>query len=161
MNKLLGVSGTLFIPLAARIFVSKKFPEYFFDEKALLLEKNIPDNSIQKRSSEYSFMASAARYYNLDSMVRAFIKENGTCNIICLGAGFETAYYRLNEQRATFYEIDLPDVIAARRTVLGEQANEILIAGNIFEMEWTKRIDQSIPSLLIASGIFQYFQMPN
>jgi O-methyltransferase involved in polyketide biosynthesis len=41
---------------------------------------------------------------------------------------------------------------------LGEQANEILIAENIFDMEWTKRIDQSIPSLLIASGVFQYFQ---
>ena len=74
MGKLQGVSDTLFIPLAARIFVSKKFPEYFFDEKALSLEKYIPDNNIQKKPSEYSFMASAARYYNLDSMVRAFIR---------------------------------------------------------------------------------------
>jgi O-methyltransferase involved in polyketide biosynthesis len=40
---------------------------------------------------------------------------------------------------------------------LGEQANEILIAGNIFDMEWAKRIDKSIPALLIASGVFQYF----
>jgi O-methyltransferase involved in polyketide biosynthesis len=87
MSKLLGVSGTLFIPLAARIFVSKKFPEYFFDEKVLSLEKYVPDDSIQKESSVYSFMASAARYYNLDSMARAFIKESGTCNIICLGCG--------------------------------------------------------------------------
>jgi O-methyltransferase involved in polyketide biosynthesis len=65
----------LFIPLAARIFASKKFPEYFFDEKALSLEKHIPDDSIQRKSSEYSLMASVARYYNLDSMTRAFIKK--------------------------------------------------------------------------------------
>jgi O-methyltransferase involved in polyketide biosynthesis len=95
MSKLQGVSDTLFIPLAARIFISKKFPEYFFDEKALLLEKYIPDDTIQKRSSEYSFIASVARYYNLDSMARAFIEKNGKSNIVCLGAGFETAYYRL------------------------------------------------------------------
>jgi O-methyltransferase involved in polyketide biosynthesis len=158
MSKLQGVSDTLFIPLVARMFVSKKFPEYFFDEKALSLEKYIPDDTIQKRSSEYSLMASVARYYNLDSMVRSFIKRNGKSNIVYLGAGFETAYYRLNEQTATFYEIDLPDVIAARRMILGEQKNERLIAGNIFGMEWTKQVDKSIPTLLAASGVFQYFK---
>jgi O-methyltransferase involved in polyketide biosynthesis len=158
MNKLQGVSDTLFIPLVARIFVSKKFPEYFFDERALTLEQHIPNSSIQKKSSEYSLMASVARYYNLDLMVQAFIKKNGKCNIICLGAGFETAYYRLNEQQAIFYEIDLPDVITARRMILGEQENEILIEGNIFDMEWTKGINRSISTLLIVSGVFQYFK---
>jgi O-methyltransferase involved in polyketide biosynthesis len=158
MSKLQGVSDTLFIPLAARIFASKKYPEYFFDAKALLLEKYIPGGSIQKKSSEYSLMASVARYYNLDSMTRAFIKEHGKCNIVCLGAGLETAYYRLNERGATFYEVDLPDVIAARQTILGEQANEILIAGDLFSMEWTKRIDRLLPTLIIVSGVFQYFK---
>jgi O-methyltransferase involved in polyketide biosynthesis len=158
MSKLQGVSDTLFIPLVARIFVSKKFPEYFFDEKALSLEKYIPDDTIQKKSSEYSLMASVARYYNLDSMVRAFIKKNGKSNIIYLGAGFETAYYRLNEQIANFYEIDLPDVITTRRMILEEQTNELLIAGDIFDMEWTKQIDKSISTLLVVSGVFQYFK---
>jgi O-methyltransferase involved in polyketide biosynthesis len=158
MNKLQGVSDTLFIPLAARVFVSKKFPEYFFDGKALSLEKYIPGDTIQKGSSEYSLMASAARYYNLDAMVRAFIKRNGESNIIYLGAGFDTAYYRLNEQIATFYEIDLPDVIDARRMILGEQTNELLIADNLFDMEWTKQIHKSISTLLVVSGVFQYFK---
>jgi O-methyltransferase involved in polyketide biosynthesis len=158
MSILRGVSDTLFIPLAARIFVSKKFPEYFFDEKALSLEKYIPGDTIQKKSSEYPLMASAARYYNLDSMVRAFIKKNGKCNIVYLGAGFETAYYRLNEQIATFYEVDLPGVITARHGILGEQTNDLLIAGDIFDMEWTRHIDKAIPALLVVSGVFQYFR---
>jgi O-methyltransferase involved in polyketide biosynthesis len=91
-------------------------------------------------------------------MVRAFIRKNAKCNIVYLGAGLETAYYRLNEQGADFYEIDLPDVIAARRMVLGERANERLIAGDIFDMEWTKQIDRSLPTLLAAIGVFQYFK---
>jgi hypothetical protein len=68
-------------------YAAKKFPEYFFDEKALSLEKYIPDDAIQKRSSEYSLIASAAGYYNFDSMVRAFIKKNGKSNIVYLGVG--------------------------------------------------------------------------
>ncbi|MDR1420705.1 MAG: class I SAM-dependent methyltransferase [Treponema sp.] len=158
MSKLHGVSDTLFIPLAARVFASKKFPEYFYDEKALALEKYIPDNSIQKKSSEYSFMASAARYYNLDEMVRAFIKDNGASTIVCPGAGLETAFYRVHEKAAVFYEIDLPDVIAARRAILGEQPNDRVIAGNMFDMEWAEHIDRSVPALLVVSGVFQYFK---
>ncbi|MDR3123125.1 MAG: class I SAM-dependent methyltransferase [Treponema sp.] len=158
MSALQGVSDTLFIPLVARIVVSKKFPEYFFDEKALSLEDSLPDNTIQKKSSEYSLMASVARYHNLDEMTKAFIRKNNKSNIVHLGAGLETAYYRLNEPAATFYEIDLPDVIAARHTLLGEQANERLVAGDIFDMEWTKHIDTAMPALLVASGVFQYFK---
>ena len=36
-----GVADTLYIPLAARVYVSKRFPEYFFDPKSLELEAAI------------------------------------------------------------------------------------------------------------------------
>jgi O-methyltransferase involved in polyketide biosynthesis len=161
MNLLQGVEDTLFIPLAARIFASKKFPEYFFDEKALSLEKYIPGNSIQKRSSEYSFMASVARYYNMDIMVKNYISKQGQCNIIYLGAGLETAYYRLNDKTVKFYEVDLPEVIKTRQSVLGknvnENVNEILIGGDLFNLNWATNIIKSAPTLLIVSGVFQYF----
>lgn len=157
MSVFKGVADTLFIPLAARIFVSKKYPEYFYDRKALSLEEHMPDDTILKKSSEYSLMASVARYYNMDSMVKNFIAQKGACNIVYLGAGLETAYFRLNEPSAVFYEIDLPGIIDVRRAVLGEYANEILIGCDIFDMSWAKKIKARLPSLLIASGVFQYF----
>lgn len=58
MNKFDGVANTLFVPLVARINISKKFPEYFMDEKALELEKYLPQGA-DKGSSEYSNMASS------------------------------------------------------------------------------------------------------
>jgi O-methyltransferase involved in polyketide biosynthesis len=157
MESLQGVANTLFIPLAARVFASKKFPEYFYDEKSLSLEKYIPGDNIQKKSSEYSFMASAARYYNMDNMVKSFIAKHQNCNIVYLGAGLETAYYRINNQSAMFYEVDLPEVIDIRRSTLGEHENEVLAGGDIFDTSWIHKIDKPFPSLLIASGVFQYF----
>ena len=67
-----GVPDTLYIPLAARIYASKRFPEYFFDAKALSLEGEIPSDSIQKAAGEYFNLASVARYHNLDSITRDF-----------------------------------------------------------------------------------------
>lgn len=157
MSKLQGIADTLFIPLEARIFSSKKYPEYFFDEKALSLEAQIPDNGIRKKSSEYVLMASVARYYNMDTMVKAFICKHGQCNIVCLGSGLETAYYRLGEKTAIFYEVDLPEVIGIRRKLLGEHANEILISGDLFDLAWAQQINKSQPTLIVVSGVFQYF----
>ena len=157
MSELRGVADTLFIPLAARIYVSKRFPEYFYDAAALLLERHLPDESIQKSSSEYSLMASAARYYNLDSMTKNFLAAHDMCNVVNLGSGLETAFFRLNSRNAVFYEIDLPEVIDSRRLALGEHPNEVLVGGDIFAMEWARQIDEALPTLLIASGVFHYY----
>ncbi len=158
MSKFEGVSDTLFIPLTARIYISKRFPKYFYDKKALELESALPDNSIEKKSSEYTMIASVARYYNLDEMTKKFIDAYPACNIINLGCGLETAYNRINNRTAMFYEMDLPEVIEARKKVLGEQENEKLIAGNLFDLKWAEEIrDRSLPTLLIVSGVFQYF----
>lgn len=81
MNKFDGVANTLFVPLVARINISKKFPEYFMDEKALELEKYLPQGA-DKGSSEYSNMASVARYYNMDKTVTAFAKSYAESNIV-------------------------------------------------------------------------------
>lgn len=158
MSKFEGVADTLFIPLTARVYMSRRFPEYFYDSRALELSSALPDDSIEKRSSEYSMIASVARYYNLDEMTRKFIAANPKCNIVNLGCGLETAYYRIGSKTAAFYEMDFPEVIEIRRKVLGEQANEKLIPGDLLDLKWVKSIeDQALPTLLIASGVFQYF----
>lgn len=151
-----GVADTLYIPLTARIYVSKRFPEYFYDEKSLSIEDAIPNDSIARNSNEYVQMASVARYYNLDEMVKAFMAQQGKCNVVNLGAGLETAYFRLKPEKAVFYEMDFPEVIAERRRVLGEADNEILIPGDLFDLAWADGIDTSLPTLLVVSGVFQY-----
>ena len=135
MSKFEGVADTLFIPLTARIYMSRRFPEYFYDAKAMELADELPqDNSIEKNSNEYSMIASVARYYNLDEMVKKFIAAHPGCNLVNLGCGLETMYYRLGEQNAMFYEMDQPEVIEGRRKVLGEHENEKLIAGDLFDL---------------------------
>lgn len=159
MEKLQGIADTLYIPLVARIIVSKQFPDYFRDAKALELEANLPAKwqHIMLASREYENMASVARYYNIDDMTRRFIARNERCNIIHLGAGLDTSYHRIKPTSAKFYEVDLPDVIALRRELLGETDGEILLGEDMFEIEWAEKIDCSLPTLFVASGVFQYF----
>lgn len=69
------VEGTLYIPLAARIYVSKKFPDFFCDEKALSLEDYIPTNDIKENTTEYFYMASVCRQYTIDKKIIKFLKK--------------------------------------------------------------------------------------
>ena len=146
----------------ARIAVSKEFPEYFMDRKALELEQYLPDDA-DRGSSQYSNMAAAARYFNMDRMVNAFAEDHPACNVVYLGAGLETAYDRLHEKLSgvQWYESDLPEVIEARRRIFGERDRETTIPADMFKMEWAEQIDKSLPTLLIISGVFQYFHEEN
>jgi len=158
MEKFEGVANTLFVPLFARIAVSKQFPEYFVDQKALELEKYLPEDA-GKGSSQYSNLASVARYYNMDRRVKAFAAKHETCNVVYLGAGLETAYDRLSGELpgVNWFEADLPEVIEARQKVFGTRPKETLIPGDMFKMEWLNALDRTLPTLLVISGVFQYF----
>ena len=91
-----GVADTLYIPLAARVYVSKNFPEYFFDPKSLELEPAIPGESIQKGSNEYTNKyvkktgnASALMYCAIDDPA-AFAREAG-CELLEVRSFYTTA----------------------------------------------------------------------
>ncbi|HHX37635.1 MAG TPA: class I SAM-dependent methyltransferase, partial [Clostridiaceae bacterium] len=157
-QQFLGVEDTLFIPLAARVAVSRRFPTYFYDAKALELANLEQISWINKRSSEYAMMSSVSRYYNMDRLASAFLTQHGGGHIISLGVGLESLNYRLSNPSAHFYSVDFPKVIEARRQILGVADNETLISGDIMDMKWTEQIEPSRPTLLIASGVLQYFK---
>ncbi len=157
-NTLKGLEDTLYIPLMARIYASKKFPEFFYDEKALSLESFIPTNEIKENSTEYFYMASVCRQYTIDKKIREFVETNNLSNVVFLGAGLETAYSRIGNKTVNFYQVDLHDVIEVRRSLLGEAENECLISGDMFSLDWIKEVDISLPTLLVVSGVYQYFK---
>ena len=123
-------------------------------------EKHIPTDAIRKNSSEYAMMASVARYRLMDAVTKTFCEKHKGCNLVYLGAGLETAYNRLRESDAMFYQVDLPEVIAARRAILGAHDNEVLIGGDMFDLAWAQCVDKTSPTLIIVSGVFQYFTEP-
>ena len=155
-----GVADTLYIPLTARVYVSKRFPEYFFDPKSLELEGSIPGESIQGGSNEYTMIASVARYHNLDEIVRAYAAKRPACNIVNVGCGLETMFWRIGPDapNARFYEMDLPNVIETRRRILGESERDTLITGDAFDLSWAEAVDATLPTLIVVSGVFQYFR---
>jgi len=157
-NILSGVEDTLYIPLIARIYASENFPNFFYDEKALSLKQYIPENNIQSNTTEYFYMASVCRQCTIDEKIRKFLNENQNSNVVFLGCGLETAYNRIGNKTANFYQIDLNDVIKVRKELLGSGENEYFIAGDMFTLDWISEVDVYLPTMIVVSGVFQYFK---
>lgn len=152
-----GVEDTLYIPLSARIYVSEKFPSFFYDKKSLSLKNINITRDIDNSTNEYFYMASVCRQYVIDKKIKEFLNKNVNSNVVFLGAGLETAYNRIGNKLANFYQIDLSNVINIRKEVLGVGENENLIEGDMFNLDWIDRIDISLPTLIVAAGVYQYF----
>lgn len=159
-NKLCGVEDTLYIPLVARIYASKRFPDFFYDEKSLELEEHILKIVPVINTTEFFNMASACRQQKIDKKIKEFLNAHKECNVVFLGAGLETAYDRIGNKTAKFYQVDLPNVINVRKGLLGEAVNEKLISGDMFTLEWINEIDTKLPSMVVVSGVYQYFTKP-
>ncbi len=95
----------------------------------------------------------------IDETVKRFIVRYPNANIVNLGAGLDTLAQRIGDCSAHFYQLDLPEVIALREHLLPAMPNETLIAASFLAIDWADEIDTRQPTLLVASGLFYYFEM--
>ena len=98
--------------------------------------------------------------------VEAAIKE-GARQVLVVGAGFDTLCLRLAPQHShvQFFEVDHPATAAAKARGValdGQPANMTQIAADLGEQTLSKvlsedgRWQSSLPSVLLAEGLFQY-----
>lgn len=155
------VSKTLYVPMGGRIYASEHFPHIFYDEAALSLKDKIPSEILNdERQSQYTFLASAVRCRNIDNCVRHFLSQFPEGTVVELGCGLETTYYRTDNGKAKWYELDLPEVIADREKVLPCPQRMSCIASSAFETAWMDELSKQLkdtPVMFLASGVFQYF----
>ena len=156
------ISSTLFVPMRGRIYTAQNFPNILTDEMALkLIDKLPPEN---KPQSQYTYIASAVRSRNMDRYIDSFLKKNNDGIIVEIGCGLETTYFRHPDIKNTFYDMDLPEVIEYRKKIIPLGKYQKLIKGDIFKEEWIEQIKNEIgnkPILIIAGGLFHYFERNN
>lgn len=155
------IEDTLFVPMLGRIYASENFPHVLYDPKALELKDQLPQNlKGQNSQTQYTLMASAVRSKNMDRYICDFLKRNPDGIIAELGCGLETAFWRNGQEGGVWYEIDLPNVIEYRKSLLEQQERDITIAADAFGESWIAQIRQAHPDaplLVTASGLFYYF----
>ena len=96
----------------------------------------------------------------IDSLVDKFVtKHSGDVQIISLGAGFDTRYYRLELFDISYYEVDFPCLMEEKkRTLLRKNITEMpkMIGMDLNEPYLNFDFNESIPTLVLVECVFPY-----
>ncbi len=156
------VEDTLFVPMLGRIYASEHFPHLFEDKKAVSLKDQLPESlKGSTTQTQYTLLAGAMRSTNMDRYIRDFIRRKPNGIIVELGCGLETAFYRNDNGKTLWYEVDLPNVIEYRAKLLGTNERDQPIISDAFSEDWIREIraaQPDAPLLITASGLLYYFE---
>ncbi|WP_071058347.1 class I SAM-dependent methyltransferase [Pelistega sp. MC2] len=105
-------------------------------------------------SSYYGVLARALVF---DAQIKKFLHRYPDCIVICLGAGLDTEFYRIDNGTIDWYNIDYPETIAARELLFDAHPRVHNIAKSILDPSWPTDIHvDGRKLLLIAEGVLMY-----
>ena len=157
------VQETLVIPLYGRKKCSELYPNLFQDETAVRLIGQIDyDFSLLERRARslmqrFGFLEAAMRQNDLAWEVRDYLETHPNAAVVNLGCGLDSTGRRCDNGTCKLYNLDFPDVIAARNELLPAGEREENIACDLNDTAWFERIDASGGAVFFAAGVFYYF----
>jgi methyltransferase (TIGR00027 family) len=166
MDTLTAVSETALITLKSRVQEAEKDEPVIRDEVAqecLTKIRPLLPLETQNRVLNRNLPATLTRHIALrarkyDGYAKAFIAENPAGLVVSLGCGFDTRYWRVSDKAWNYIEVDLPEVIAAKKKVLGDRLTYKMISGSVLEEDWIEEIRsiQKENILFLAEGLLMY-----
>lgn len=156
------IEETMIMPFWGRAVYSKKFPSLLEDQKAIeiMSRMSYDFSEIQTYSNEYSGIVFLARARNFDEALIQYLQRYPEATVVNLGAGLDTTFYRVDNGKIMWYDLDLPEAISFRKQFLSEGKRNKYIAKSIFDYSWFNDIQFSPEKgiFFIAGGLFMYFK---
>ncbi|HPS43550.1 MAG TPA: class I SAM-dependent methyltransferase [Treponemataceae bacterium] len=157
---LTGVQETLLLPLWGRAHETKKDKPLLIDKEAVRIIDQIDYDfsQIERRVNPLSRMAWVARSIYFDQKIADFLTSFPNGTIINIGCGLDTTYERVHNGKATWYELDFPEVIETRKKVVQETSNRIFLPYSVFDPTWYAAVTAKSHVLVMIAGVIYYFQ---
>ncbi len=153
---LTGSAETMLQSFYARAKYSRTKNHKFYDAKAIeLVEKIDYDFSGAEKDSTMSDGV-IVRTIVFDEIVSDFIKENPDCTVVNIACGLDTRFYRMDNGRITWYNIDLPETIQVRDAIYGESGRVSTIGISALDPAWAEKVTRRGKMLFVIEGLTMY-----
>lgn len=151
-----GAAETMLQSFYARAMYSKNPKHKFKDEKAEEIVAKL-DYDFSKASKDNTMSAGViARTVVFDELVSDFIKKNPDCTVVNIACGLDTRFYRMDNGKLTWYNLDLPETIAVRDSVYREKGRVSTIGCSCFDPAWAEQVTVRGKMLFIIEGLSMY-----
>lgn len=151
-----GAAETMLQSFYARAQYSLSRKHKFYDAKAVEMVEKI-DYDFSKASKD-STMGSGviARTIVFDELVKKYIDQNPDCTVVNIACGLDTRFYRMDNGRITWYNLDLPETASVREQIYQEKGRVSTIGCSVLEDVWAKEIKVRGKMLFIVEGLSMY-----
>jgi O-methyltransferase involved in polyketide biosynthesis len=166
------ISETLLIPLYARAFESQTKQPLLIDTKAVeitqelntvfvtsdsKLHKTLAKGHVRRLLSDKLNATLALRTRRFDRYCLAFLSKNPGGVIVELGCGLSTRFPRIDAGAGTWYDLDLPEVIAIRQRFFNETERYHFIRSSVSDFTWMGQVRSHTNKILfLAEGLLMY-----
>ncbi|BFV55226.1 class I SAM-dependent methyltransferase [Kitasatospora sp. CMC57] len=159
MEELSAIPETALWTLYQRASEARRPDATLFDPKAVELVDRI-DYPFADRFGTSGTLAQlqALRVACFDREVADFLVREPRGTVVCLGEGLETQYWRVDNGRARWLTVDLPEMVALREQVLPPGPRQRCLAADVTELGWADEVDRSRRVMVTAQGLLMYLR---
>ena len=94
-----------------------------------------------------------------DEAAHRFIAGHPHCTVVNLACGFDTRFWRIENEKCSYIEIDLPEVIDLKKEIFKDHLGYEVIAGSALDTSWIDKVtvNGNTDFILLAEGLFMWF----
>lgn len=152
-----GVPETMLQTLYARAAYSQKPSALFRDETSISIVSRLDYDFSHAEKDAMMSDGVIARTLLLDRLVWDFVRDNPDATVLNLACGLDTRFYRVDNGRIRWYNLDLPETIAVRRRFFCEEERVSMIARSAMDPAWPGEVaPPQGPVLAVIEGLTMY-----
>jgi O-methyltransferase involved in polyketide biosynthesis len=153
---LTGVPETALLTLYDRALEARRADARLRDPRAIELVERIDYPFAERFGPGGSSQWAPLRAVCVDRVVRRFALAHPGGMVVALGEGLETQFWRVDDGRVQWLTVDVPEMVAVRSELLGDEPRRRAIACDAFDERWMDEVDRSRGVLLTAQGLLPY-----
>jgi len=150
-------------PLYWKAMESQRPDALIKDEKAVALVEQMRLDFSRVKQIPMTDLLTAMRIIftrEMDRCARDFLSRHPQAVVVHIGCGFDSLFDRVDNGHVEWYDLDLPEIIALRRELFGDEGERHHLLGcSVLEEAWLEAVEahQQHPFLFLAETVFVYF----
>jgi O-methyltransferase involved in polyketide biosynthesis len=145
---------TLMITLYCRTYGAPR--GLFEDDEAWKIVERVDYDFSRLKVASGTRLTLFMRAKRIDGYIRAFLERAPEGVVLHLGCGLDTRFSRVDNGRALWYDLDLPEAIELRRKFFSETGRYHMIASSVLDFRWMEGIPRGRPAFIAAEGLMMY-----
>ncbi|HEX5256224.1 MAG TPA: class I SAM-dependent methyltransferase [Mycobacterium sp.] len=151
------LQASLWLTLCGRALDNRLPRPILGDTMADAIVRRIDFDYKKLRIPSSSAIYIAHRAKKLDEIAKQFIASHPNAVGLDLGAGLDSRALRITPPPTVdWYDVDFPEVIAARRQLLPDHAAPHDIGANLNEPSWLDAVPTGRPAVIVADGLIAF-----